>query len=189
MLLDMEHVSFSLSDVLDEVVRQAGPAAGGRNAREIFSVSAAVPGSLTGDAATLGRVLSALLSNSFECAGAGKIVVDADVVGNGPDQRQRSLILRFTVRRDGAAGLSCDEAANFLMKLSAAGPADGGTTDADARLSLSELADRLEGSIAVASRPGRGFAVSFTAEVGTDPEATAGFEEGAGSGPENTANV
>ncbi|MDH3228633.1 MAG: response regulator [Alphaproteobacteria bacterium] len=185
----MEHVSFSLSDVLDDVANLVRSARGGPKAGKFLAVAGEIPSSLTGDPATLVRALVELLENVFECAGSGKIAAIADVFEDSTDRDQRSVILRLTVRRNDEAGLTCEEAANLLMKFSSTSPATGDSAGADGSAGARELADRLGASIAVASEPGEGFAVSFTAEFGMGPGATGGFQRRAGYAMRHNPNA
>lgn len=166
----MEHVSFSLNDILDDVGNQIGSAAGGRRAEKLFAIAEGVPRDLSGDPSSLGLVLAELIGNAFECTGSGELVAGVDVVGWGSGRARRSATLRFSVRNSGA-GLTCEEAARILTKFFSAGPSTRSDADADGRTGGKELVDRMDGSVAVASEPGRGFTVSFTAEFRIRPGA------------------
>jgi CheY-like chemotaxis protein len=183
-LFDMEHVSFSLTDVLDDVARQVTMAVGGRSPGKFLSVAGGVPRHLTGDPESLGRLLVDLIGAAFECTSSGKVAVGVDVVGEGADGDRPSTILRFTVR-DSMAGLTREEADSLLMKFCSARKMGG----ADGSAGGTELVDQLRGSIAVASEPGDCFAVSFTASFGVEPVASGDLEEGADFAPEHTANA
>lgn len=166
----MDRVSFSLTDLLDDVAQRVGPVAGGRSAGDLFPVAEGVPRNLTGDPKSLGQVLVDLIETAFECVGSGDVAVGVDVAGQGPDGDPRSVILRFMVR-DSTAGLTREVADNLLAKFSSARKkaGAGGT----------EPVDRMGGSIAVASEPGKGSAVSFTASFGVEPAAAGDPDEGA----------
>ncbi len=175
----MEQVSFSLTDILDDVARQVGSVAGGRRAGNLFAVAKGVPDNLTGDPASLGRVLADLIETAFECAGTGKVAVGVDVVGDGTDPAEHSVALRFTVRW-GDAGLTRKQAASFLSGFSSASQSKQENPDADGSPGAGDLADRIRGRIAVASETGKGFTVSLTAELGTEPDTAGDSERPAG---------
>jgi CheY-like chemotaxis protein len=166
----MENVSFSLNDVLDDVARQIGSAAGGRGVEKLFAVAEGVPRNLTGHPSSLRLVLAELFGIVLEGTASGEPVAGIDVVGWGSGLVRRSATLRFTVRNSGA-GLTCEEAASILMKFFSSGPSTHSGTEADGRTGGREEVDRMGASIAVASEPRKGFAVSFTAEFGMRPDA------------------
>jgi CheY-like chemotaxis protein len=177
----MQHVSFSLNDVLDDVSRQIGPTVGNRRAEKIFACADGVPADLAGDPANLHQILVDLIGSAFECVGSGELTADIDLVHRGAIATRRSAILRFAVR-DSGTGLTSEEAAKILMVFASAGPAARNGGDAPGSVGGMELVDRMGGSVAASSEPGKGFAVSLTVEFGLRPETDAGSAKPGGRG-------
>lgn len=178
---EIEHGPFSLNEILDEAAQLTGRAGGAA----LFSVADGVPAELTGDSANLRRILAALTGQIPGSINADELTTDVDVAGSLFDSGRRSVILRFAVRGDGG-GLTCAQAVDLLAEVcsfAVAGPESDG---AEEMVSIRELVDGMGGSIAVASEPGCGFVLSFTAVLGVAAAAD-GHDPapyGAGAGPQ-----
>lgn len=161
----MENASFYLNDVLDEVASRARSAPGNGVAGTRVSVAWDVPRNLAGDQDGLGQVLDDLIAIGSECSSSGKVVVDVELAGRGADRARPSVVLRLAARESGA-GLRCEQAVGILMTFLGGGLSAGNGEGTRARVSGTELVDRMGAAVAVEKAPGNGFLVSFTAEFG-----------------------
>ena len=157
--LDLEHLVFSLDDVLDDVATLVGARAAEKGIELILSRQADVPVLLLGDPLRLGQIISNLASNAVKFTERGEVHVAVGVSGRTGDR----VILQFDVI-DTGIGLSQEEQGKLFRPFA---QADGSTTRRFGGTGLglaicARLVKLMGGSICVESQPGRGSRFFFT---------------------------
>jgi len=161
--LELEHVTFSLDEVWNDVMDVVGQKAHQKGIAISFSVTPETPRSLVGDSLRLGQILINLVNNAVKFTESGEIEVR--VV-----RQDRSLdagTLIFSIR-DTGIGMSPEQVTNLFQSFNQADSSFtrkyGGT---GLGLAISkQLCGLMGGTILVKSEPGKGSTFMFTVEVG-----------------------
>jgi len=161
--LDIEHVSFSLDEVLDNVSTVTGAKAHEKSLEYLFRVPLDIPRGLVGDPLRLGQVLINLINNAIKFTERGEITVACRPV----DSSAGKIQLEFTVS-DTGIGMTPDETAKLFRPFSQADESTtrkyGGT---GLGLTISKrLVELMGGGIWLDSQPGAGTTIRFTAWFG-----------------------
>ena len=157
--LEIEHLVFSLDDVLDDVATLIGVRASEKDVELIVSRQPNVPLLLLGDPLRLGQILSNLASNAVKFTERGEVHVSVSLRSRSADLAE----LLFEVRDTGIGLLS--EAQAKLFRPFA--QADGSTTRRFGGTGLglaicARLVKLMNGTIGVESEVGRGSRFFFT---------------------------
>jgi CheY-like chemotaxis protein/nitrogen-specific signal transduction histidine kinase len=158
--LDIEHVPFRLSDVLDNL---AGIMASSLGSKPVELVVASAPVEadyLSGDALRLGQVLINLAGNAIKFTEQGEVAVHVDRLA---DDAAGRVMLRFSVR-DTGIGIPKEKQQLIFQAFS---QADSSTTRSFGGTGLgltisARLVELMGGQLSVQSEPGRGSEFSFT---------------------------
>ena len=158
--LTLEHINFTLDDVLENVTNQLAIHASEKGLELLFSIAPDVPLALVGDPLRLGQVLLNLTSNAIKFTAAGEILLSAELTGSQDEQTH----LRFAVR-DTGIGLTPEQIAQLFQPFT---QADGSTTRKYGGTGLGlaicrRLTEMMGGDIGVDSEPGKGSTFWFTA--------------------------
>jgi PAS domain S-box-containing protein len=171
--MTLEHIVFSLQDVLKDLRDIVGHRAEQKGLPILFSVSPEVPWSLVGDKLRLGQVLINLVNNAIKFTDRGEIKVRVEPVdgprkeeGPGKADGERQT-LRFSVS-DTGIGMTPQQMANLFQAFNQADTSFtrkyGGT---GLGLAISrQLAELMGGTITVESEYGVGSTFHFTATFG-----------------------
>ncbi len=161
--LELEHIDFSLDQVLENVSDVVALKAREKNLEFLFDVPADVPRALLGDALRLGQVLTNLAGNAVKFTDEGEVRVSVRSSG----RRDNAVTLKFEVA-DTGIGIDPDQLPYLFDSFT---QADTSTTRrfGGTGLGLSicrQLVQLLGGEIVVESTPGQGSIFSFSAEFG-----------------------
>jgi two-component system, sensor histidine kinase and response regulator len=172
----LEHIAFSLDEVLRNVRDIVGEKAAQKQLRLVFSVDPRVPGYLVGDPLRLGQVLINLVNNAVKFTEKGEIAVKvkvSDAKQDGEDQTAGELgKLKFSVS-DTGIGMTPPQMANLFQAFNQADTSFtrkyGGT---GLGLAISkQLTELMGGSIWLESEFGVGSIFHFTTVFGVAEEA------------------
>ena len=157
--LEIEHLVFSLDDVLDDVATLIGVRASEKDVELIVSRQPNVPVLLLGDPLRLGQILSNLASNAVKFTEKGEVHVSVSLRSRNTDRVE----LLFEVQ-DTGIGLSPAEQAKLFRPFA---QADGSTTRRFGGTGLglaicARLVKLMSGTIGVESQVGRGSCFFFT---------------------------
>ncbi len=165
--LELEVISFSLNDVLRNLLDVVGQKAQDRDVALVTSVSAEVPAQLVGDPLRLGQILINLVNNAIKFTDAGKITVRVgadEITGN-------DLRLNISVA-DTGIGMSPEQVTNLFQSFHQGDTSFtrkyGGTG-----LGLAickQLCELMKGQITVQSELGKGSEFHFNARFGIATE-------------------
>ena len=158
--LDIEHVSFRLSDVLDNLASIMASSLGKKALELVVASPPAGVDFLRGDSLRLGQVLINLAGNAIKFTDTGEVAVRVE---RGPDDAAGRVMLRFSVR-DTGIGIPKDKQQLIFHAFS---QADSSTTrnfgGSGLGLTISaRLVELMGGQLHVESEPGRGSEFSFT---------------------------
>ncbi|HJV51797.1 MAG TPA: PAS domain S-box protein [Noviherbaspirillum sp.] len=161
--LNMEHVNFSLDDVLSNVSTVTGARAHEKGLEYLFRFPLDIPRGLVGDPLRLGQVLINLINNAIKFTERGEIAVACRRVDTSADKIQ----LQFAVS-DTGIGMTPEQTAKLFRAFSQADESTtrkyGGT---GLGLSIAKrLVELMGGTIWVDSAPGAGTTIHFTAWFG-----------------------
>ncbi|MCH8618649.1 ATP-binding protein [Undibacterium sp. TS12] len=165
-MLDVEHISFLLSDVLNSVSTITGQKAMEKQIAYIFHVAPDVPPKLHGDPLRLGQVLINLVNNAVKFTPAGG---EIEVSIHCLEHSTATARLRFSVR-DTGIGMSEEEQRHLFQPFT---QADGSTTrkygGTGLGLSISRrLVELMGGTIEVSSMKTKGSTFSFELALAID---------------------
>jgi two-component system, sensor histidine kinase and response regulator len=161
--LELEVISFSLTDILRNLLDVVGQKAEDKGVALVISVSADVPTQLVGDPLRLGQILINLVNNAIKFTDAGEITVrvEADEISSN-DLRLNILVA------DTGIGMSPEQVANLFQSFHQGDTSFtrkyGGTG-----LGLAickRLCELMKGQITVQSELGKGSDFRFTARFG-----------------------
>lgn len=164
--LELESVSFNLSQVLSESLELFTEAARRKHLQLTQHIGEGVPLYLKGDPVRFRQILMNLLSNAIKFTETGTISLTTDLVETTTTQ----VLLRLAVT-DSGIGISAAAKSRIFDAFS---QADGSTTRrfGGTGLGLSiakQLVTLMGGTITVDSAPGRGSTFSFTARLDREP--------------------
>ena len=153
-MLTLEHASFSLDEVLDELTLLLGPQIQTKGLAFVVGREPEVPVGLMGDSLRLRQVLVNLVSNAMKFTAHGEVTV---FVQSGPVSSEGLVEIRITVR-DTGVGMSPDQLTRLFEPFTQADSSTsrryGGT---GLGLSISRrLMELMGGSISALSQPGKG---------------------------------
>jgi two-component system sensor histidine kinase/response regulator len=166
--LDMEHVSFNLDDVLNNVATVTSARAHEKRLEYLFQFPLDIPRGLVGDPLRLGQVLINLINNAIKFTERGEVFVACRRLDMSADKIQ----LQFVVR-DTGIGMSPEQTGKLFRAFS---QADDSTTrkygGTGLGLSISKrLVELMGGTIWLESEAGIGTTIRFTAWFGlADPQ-------------------
>jgi two-component system, sensor histidine kinase and response regulator len=157
--LELEHLVFSLDDVLDDVATLVGARASEKGIELILARESNVPVLLLGDPLRLGQVVSNLASNAVKFTEKGEVRISVSEHGWDGDR----VKLHFEVI-DTGIGLSTEQQARLFQPFA---QADGSTTRRFGGTGLglaicARLVKMMGGRIGVESAVGRGSRFFFT---------------------------
>ncbi len=163
--LDLEPRPFALVPLVEEAVELLAPRAQAKGIEIASYIDGRLPATIVGDAARLRQVLLNLAGNAVKFTEQGGVAVIVE-----PAERDGDI--RFLVR-DTGIGLAPRDQARVFLDFEQADDSStrrfGGT---GLGLAISKrIVERMHGSIAVVSQPGRGSDFSFTVAL---PSASAG---------------
>ncbi|MDQ6979728.1 MAG: ATP-binding protein, partial [Mariprofundaceae bacterium] len=166
--LEMEHVSFDLEQVLNNLATITGLSSEEKGLEMYFSVPPSVPLRLLGDPLRLGQVLLNLCNNAIKFTDHGEVSVNIRSISRIADQ----AILEFTVQ-DSGIGLSAEQLDSLFQSFNQADISItrkyGGT---GLGLAISkQLVELMGGEISVESEVGQGSRFIFTVAFDVDVEA------------------
>ncbi|MCX7165765.1 MAG: PAS domain-containing protein [Rhodocyclales bacterium] len=161
--LTLDHVSFRLSSVLDNLVTLIGPRATEKGLKLVIDGAPDIVGqALQGDSLRLGQILLNLVGNAIKFTSEGSVIVRVLIV----EQHPVELLLRFEVQ-DTGVGISAEDQKRLFTAFE---QADGSMTrkygGTGLGLAISKrLAQMMGGSIGVESQAGEGSVFWFTARL------------------------
>ena len=161
--LNMEHVGFSLDDVLSNVSTVTAARAHEKGLEYLFHFPLDIPHSLIGDPLRLGQVLINLINNAIKFTERGEIALGCSRIDASADKIQ----LQFTVS-DTGIGMTPEQTAKLFRAFSQADESTtrkyGGT---GLGLSIAKrLVELMGGTIWLDSQSGVGTTIHFTAWFG-----------------------
>lgn len=161
--LTLDHVSFRLSGVLENLVTLIGPRATEKGLKLVIDVAPDVFGqTLQGDSLRLGQILLNLVGNAIKFTSEGSVIVRVLMV----EQRPFELLLRFEVQDTGVGISAVDQKRLFTAFEQADGSMTRKYGGTGLGLAISKrLVQMMDGSIGVESQPGAGSVFWFTARL------------------------
>jgi two-component system sensor histidine kinase/response regulator len=165
--LGLEHITFSLNNVLRNLVDIVGQKAEEKGIAIVFSGAHEVPRLVIGDPVRLGQILINLVNNAIKFSDKGEIVVRVMAEDVTLDKAR----LAFSVC-DSGIGMSAEQVSNLFQSFNQADTSFtrryGGT---GLGLAISkQLCELMEGSISVESQLGKGSTFLFSASFGIAAE-------------------
>jgi two-component system, sensor histidine kinase and response regulator len=111
--LDMEHIPFSVNDVLDTAIDYIGAQAERKGLELLVRVAPEVPSHCIGDPLRLGQILNNLCSNAVKFTDRGEVEIGVSLKG-APGQGDDRVRLLFSVR-DTGIGLTPEQSGNLFQ--------------------------------------------------------------------------
>ena len=160
--LSLEHTSFELARLLQEITTMLTPRAQAKGLRLTWHIAPTVPTALQGDPTRLRQILVNLAGNAIKFTSAGEVSVRVRLAENRPT----AAVLHFAVT-DTGIGIAPDQQARLFDPFT---QADASTTrhygGTGLGLAISkQLVEAMGGEIGVTSEPGRGSVFWFTARL------------------------
>lgn len=167
--LELENVSFSLLDCIEDALRPLAVRAQQKGLELTWSVLGEIPDSLRGDPTRLRQILINLAGNAIKFTKHGEVSVRAERLPSATPETE----VRFTVV-DTGIGIPKEKHAQIFEAFS---QADASTTrdfgGTGLGLSISaRLVQLMHGTIDLESEPGKGSEFSFTARFSEDTQKT-----------------
>lgn len=164
--LDLEHVPFSLDELLGNLADLVGFSVEEKGLEIIFSVAPEVPRQLVGDPLRLGQILLNLTNNAVKFTEQGEILISVSVESLDAVQCR----LRFTIR-DGGIGMTPTQIQNLFKAFS---QADSSITRRYGGTGLGliicrQLVGMMNGEISVESVPMQGSTFRFSVCLSVAP--------------------
>jgi len=165
--LDIEHISFDLGDVMDNLANLLGMKADEKNLELVFVLPPNLPHALVGDPSRLGQVLLNLGNNAVKFTEQGEVVIEVQILERDAD----SVRLGFEVR-DTGIGITVEQMSRLFRPFSQADSSTsrrfGGT---GLGLAISHhLVRMMDGQLGVDSTLGQGSRFHFSARLGLGRE-------------------
>jgi PAS domain S-box-containing protein len=165
--LELEHITFSLDEVLRNLVDIVGQKAEEKGIAIVFSGAREAPRSLIGDPVRLGQILINLVNNAIKFSDKGEIAIRLVAEDVAP----HTVRLSFSVC-DNGIGMSPEQVSNLFQSFNQADTSFtrryGGT---GLGLAISkQLCELMEGSLSAESELGKGSTFLFSASFGTVTE-------------------
>ena len=165
--IDIEHVDFSLDDVLRNMSDLFSITVGEKGLELFLDIAPDVPDRLRGDPLRFAQVISNLVGNAIKFTERGEIHVRIEVATSALDPSPDAITLRVAVR-DTGIGLSPEQAARLFQPF---GQVDASVTrrfgGTGLGLTISrQLVELMGGRITVSSEPGHGSTFAFTVRLG-----------------------
>jgi PAS domain S-box-containing protein len=159
--LEIEHIPFSLQDVLNNLSNLVSVSVAARQLALKISVDADIPDALVGDPLRIGQVLLNLTNNAIKFTPQGQVTVTLELVSL--HKREMSIVLRGSVR-DTGIGIPAEKLAGLFSSFTQVDESTtrrfGGT---GLGLSISkQLIGMMGGELSVESDIGKGSTFSFT---------------------------
>ena len=168
--LDIEKVSFNLSDVMDEIIAMFAPMAYQNNLELIYHPSSILPRNMIGDPFRIRQILINLIGNAIKFTTQGHVIIRVIVVDRDEDE----LNIKFTVTD---TGIGMDDISKqrlftaFTQADTSISRKFGGT---GLGLVISKkLAELMKGDIGFTSELGKGSTFWFSLPLIADSKATA----------------
>ncbi|VAW64180.1 BarA sensory histidine kinase (= VarS = GacS) [hydrothermal vent metagenome] len=95
--LNIENISFSLDDVMDEIIAMFTPMAYQKNIELIYHPSLVIPENISGDPSRIRQILINLISNAVKFTQSGHVIIRV-LIETQPDKKE---LIRFTVTDTG----------------------------------------------------------------------------------------
>ncbi|MDI9245619.1 ATP-binding protein [Marinobacter sp. CHS3-4] len=160
--LELEHESFSVVDMLEEVRQLFAPRAEMVGARVSLYTAPDLPVWVKGDVVRLKQVLMNLVSNAVKFTHQGEINISASCERNDPENNGCSTLLRFSVSDEGPGIAPEDQLRifeNFEQLDNSATRTHGGS---GLGLAISkQLVEAMQGVLSLKSEPGKGSTFFF----------------------------
>lgn len=153
----LEHAHLDLEQVFEKISRLFEISALHRNVRINYDLDAKVPRFLRGDASRLSQILNHLISNAFQYSRTDQVLVRVERKAQLPGQ----LVLEFTVE-DKGLGMTSEKLAHVRDSLAQQNLQESGVNTSGLGI-CNHLVHLMHGQMAIASEPGQGCSVSFTA--------------------------
>lgn len=160
--LNLEHIEFDLSRVLDTCAGLIQEKAADKGLELLFDVAPDVPLSLIGDPLRLGQILTNYANNAVKFTEKGEVRLSVSLLERDHDE----IRLRFEVR-DTGIGLSTDQMASLFRSFQQADTSTSrkfGGTGLGLAI-VKRLATMMGGDVGVESQPGQGSTFWFTAQL------------------------
>ena len=162
--LRMEHITFELADVLDNLANLIGLQAENKGLELVFALPPDLPGTLRGDPSRLGQVLLNLGNNAVKFTARGEVMVAVEAL----ERTVTAVTLRFEVR-DTGIGIDAAQRQSLFQPFSQADTSTsrrfGGT---GLGLAISRhLVQLMGGDIDMDSTPGQGSRFFFSLRFDT----------------------
>ena len=160
--LEVEHIPFSLDEVLANVASVSAQKANEKGLQYLFDIGNDVPRQLYGDGLRLGQVLINLVNNAIKFTHVGEVELGCRVKSENDSNSEDKPYLHFWVR-DTGIGIGGEHLARLFQPFN---QADGSTTrkygGTGLGLSISQhLVQLMAGKITVQSQLGKGSHFSF----------------------------
>jgi len=163
--LDVEVISFHLSQVIDNVSNMLAIKADEKGLELVFRVARGTPQGLLGDPLRLGQILLNLTSNAIKFTERGEVVVTIESTSVGAGKAR----LQFSVRDTGIGMTEEHMKRMFTAFTQADGSISRKYGGTGLGLSISkQLVDLMGGEISVQSQPGAGSTFTFSLPFGLD---------------------
>lgn len=168
--LALEHVSFQLEEIFENLSNLIGLKASDKGLELLFDIPPELPTALVGDPLRLSQILINLGNNAAKFTERGEIVIGVEVVSATPE----SVRFHFWVR-DSGIGIALEQQVQLFQSFT---QADTSTTrkygGSGLGLAISrQLVEMMQGRIWVASVPGQGATFHFEVLLGRQERAAA----------------
>ncbi len=162
--LELDCSTFTLHRLVEDTADLLSERAQAKGLELLVQIDPRLPQQLVGDAGRLRQMLTNLIGNAIKFTASGEVRVHVEPAEGAPGR------VRFEIS-DTGIGLSQDQQRRLFTAFT---QADGSTTKRYGGTGLGlaitkQLAELMDGTVAVHSRPGRGSTFSF--EVGLEPAA------------------
>lgn len=161
--LDIEHIDFTLEEVLGTMASMISTKAHEKNLEFLLETAVDIPHSLVGDPLRLGQILINLTNNAIKFTEHGEVAVVSELLKKGNDFAH----LQFTIR-DTGIGINPEQQAGLFQAFTQADTSTtrkyGGT---GLGLTISKkLIEMMEGTIRIESELGKGSRFIFNVQLG-----------------------